>query len=201
LLAPALFAASIYMTLSRLITSLNATHLSPIPIKHLTKAFLLGDWLSFIIQGNSASLTFRPKTQKIGEVLIVIGLFVQILSFTLFFVTAIIWHKRINKNPTSKSLEQDEDGKNNWRTTMKMMYIVSALILGRSIFRVIEYLMGYEGYLFVNEWTLYVFDAVPMLVAGGVFWWWWPGWIEVVKEEGEVIELKERRWWLLGMRM
>ena len=83
LLGPALFAASIYMTLSRLILSLNASHLSPIRPSRLTKAFLLGDVLSFSIQGNSASLTFKKKTQKVGEGMIVAGLLVQIISFGL----------------------------------------------------------------------------------------------------------------------
>lgn len=32
----------------------------------------------------------------------------------------------------------------------------------RSIFRVVEYIMGHDSYLLANEWPLYIFDAVLM---------------------------------------
>lgn len=43
LVAPALFAASIYMTLGRIIRVVNALHLSLIKPTRLTKTFVLGD--------------------------------------------------------------------------------------------------------------------------------------------------------------
>jgi hypothetical protein len=55
-----------------------------------------------------------------------------------------------------------------------MLYGVSALVMARSLFRVVEFIMGNDGYLLSTEWPNYVFDAVPMLVAMGIFWWWWP---------------------------
>lgn len=51
LLAPALFAASIYMILGRLIRVLDAEHFSIIRTRWLTKIFVLGDVLSFAVQG------------------------------------------------------------------------------------------------------------------------------------------------------
>lgn len=50
LLAPALYAASIYMLLGRIIGSLRAEHLSFIPVRWLTKIFVFGDVLSFAFQ-------------------------------------------------------------------------------------------------------------------------------------------------------
>ncbi|SPJ88924.1 related to protein RTA1 [Fusarium torulosum] len=55
LLAPALFAASIYMILGRLIRALDAEHLSLIRTRWLTKLFVLGDILSFVVQGIGSS--------------------------------------------------------------------------------------------------------------------------------------------------
>ncbi|KAK7408327.1 hypothetical protein QQX98_009529 [Neonectria punicea] len=54
LLAPALFAASIYMILGRLIRVLDAEHFSIIRTRWLTKLFVLGDVLSFAVQGMGA---------------------------------------------------------------------------------------------------------------------------------------------------
>ncbi len=55
-----------------------------------------------------------------------------------------------------------------------MIYFVSAVIFLRSIFRVVEYIQGQEGYSLGHEWTLYVFDGVPMLIVAVVFWVWHP---------------------------
>lgn len=50
LVAPALFAASIYMVLGRIIVFTRSENLSPIRPSRLTKMFVCGDVLSFLIQ-------------------------------------------------------------------------------------------------------------------------------------------------------
>jgi hypothetical protein len=50
LLAPALFAASIYMMLGRIVVLLDAEHLCIFKKKWLTKFFVAGDILSFTVQ-------------------------------------------------------------------------------------------------------------------------------------------------------
>lgn len=50
LLAPPLYAASIYMTLGRLIVHLNAEKLSMVPVKWLTIIFVSGDVIAFLMQ-------------------------------------------------------------------------------------------------------------------------------------------------------
>lgn len=51
LLAPILYAASVYMFLGRIITFLQGKHLSYVPVQLMTKIFVGGDILSFIVQG------------------------------------------------------------------------------------------------------------------------------------------------------
>ena len=58
LIAPAFLAASIYMTLGRIITMLQAEQYSVIPLRWLTKIFVAGDVLSFLMQ---ASGTLTPR--------------------------------------------------------------------------------------------------------------------------------------------
>ena len=50
LVAPPLFAASIYMTLGRVIVALNCQQLSIVPVRFLTKIFVVGDVISFLLQ-------------------------------------------------------------------------------------------------------------------------------------------------------
>ena len=51
LVAPALFSASIYMELKRVIALVKAEHHSPIRMRWLTKIFVTGDVISFFAQG------------------------------------------------------------------------------------------------------------------------------------------------------
>ncbi|OTB04463.1 hypothetical protein M426DRAFT_73448 [Hypoxylon sp. CI-4A] len=58
--------------------------------------------------------------------------------------------------------------------TMNMLHTVSALIMIRSIFRVVEFTMGADGYPLSHEWTLYVFDSIPMLAVMVIYVKWYP---------------------------
>lgn len=58
LIAPAFFAASIYMTLGRIIFMLDAEKCSLIRLRWLTKIFVAGDVLSFLMQASGKSSVF-----------------------------------------------------------------------------------------------------------------------------------------------
>lgn len=57
--------------------------------------------------------------------------------------------------PVSKRQAFDDDLP--WKQHLYTLYTVSLLIMARSIFRVVEYAMGQDGYPLTHEWTLYVF--------------------------------------------
>lgn len=52
-----------------------------------------------------------------------------------------------------------------WQKHLYALYVASMLILVRSVFRVIEYVMGNNGYLLKKEVFLYIFDAVLMFLC------------------------------------
>lgn len=171
LIAPALFAASVYMVLGRLIRALNAESHSVVPVRWLTKIFVCGDVVSFVVQASGGGIMSTGNSMELGENIILGGLFVQIVIFGIFAVTAAIFHRRLNRQPTGASLDQPS----RWRSTMMMLYLVSALIMIRSVFRVVEYIMGHDGYPLRNEWTLYIFDALLMFGVTASFAWRFPG--------------------------
>jgi len=45
------------------------------------------------------------------------------------------------------------------------LYASSILILVRNLYRTIEYGMGWNNYLLVHEWPLYVFDGLLMVLV------------------------------------
>ncbi|KAJ5278689.1 RTA1 like protein [Penicillium angulare] len=182
LLGPTLFAASIYMTLGRLIRYIGAEHLSFIRVSRLTKTFVWGDVLSFVVQGSSSSLSILGYPQW-AKVAVVGGLAIQLVSFSLFWLTAIIFERRVRRQPTPASLLPG----NLWKKSLYMLYAISALIMIRSIFRVVEYVLGNNGYPLQHEWTLYIFDSVPMAIVMVILFIWYPSMLKTRPDfEGHV---------------
>jgi RTA1 like protein len=180
LLPPAFFAATIYMCLSRIIYHVGGEHLSLVPVRWLTRFFVGGDVISIGIQAAVAN----PKFGNIGKWFIVVALFIQLISFGLFGLTALIFHTRIRKSPTEKLPNVDRS----WISTMFMLYGLSGLIILRSIFRVVEYVMGTNGYPLTHEWTLYAFDTLPMLNVALAFCLWYPSNLSGKKSTGIQLE-------------
>ncbi|THY80686.1 RTA1-domain-containing protein [Aureobasidium pullulans] len=174
LIAPTLFAASIYMCFGRLVRKLHAESYSIIPAKWLTKTFVLGDVLSFLIQGGAAGMMIIQSLATIGKAMVIVGLVLQVLSFGLFIVTAVIFHRRLVAN-MARRVERDID----WLGIMRMLYTVSGLIMIRSIFRLVEYSEGMDGYIMSHEWTAYLFDAVPMIAVTGIYFLKFPAQLRV----------------------
>jgi hypothetical protein len=175
LLPPVLFAASIYMTLDRIIITLHGENYSPIRPSRLTKTFLAGDIISFYIQGGGGGLTATgsksngkgPNLAVLGQWVIVGGLILQIVIFGLFCFTAFTFHKRYARSVVAPAWRE-------WERMMHMLYIVSGLIMIRSLFRVIEYVLGTDGYLMAHEWPLYVFDTLLMFGVMALFYFYHP---------------------------
>ncbi|KAM3529796.1 hypothetical protein MY4038_005247 [Beauveria bassiana] len=167
LVAPALFAASIYMILGRLIRTLGASHLSLIPVAWLTTVFVMGDVLSFTLQagGGGVQASGTIEMYNLGEKLIVVGLFVQIAVFGFFVATSILFHHRIATAPTHAAIH----GTVPWKRHLFVLYTTSTIILVRSVFRVVEYLQGNGGYLISHEVCLYIFDMLLMVAVMAIF--------------------------------
>jgi predicted secreted protein len=184
LLGPALFAASIYMILGRIILLTDGERYSLIRRTWLTKIFVGGDVLSFLTQSGGGGIMSgadedNPDNMKIGEKVIIVGLCIQVIFFGFFVLTAFIFQKRGRGHLLAL------EGWVPWRKHLYVLYGTSVLILVRSVFRVAEYAQGNDGYLLRHEAFLYVFDAVLMLIV--------MAWLNIV-HPGEIAEvLKEKK--------
>jgi hypothetical protein len=171
LVAPALFAASIYMIIGRIIRSVHAEHLSLIPINWVTRIFVICDVISFTLQAGGGGIQSGGTLElyELGEKIIVAGLLMQVCVFGFFVVTAMLFHSRLAKQPTHESMQ----GHVKWRRHLYVLYATSTLILVRSIFRVVEYLQGNDGYLISHEVFLYCFDMLLMAAVMAILWVWY----------------------------
>ncbi|KAJ5202988.1 hypothetical protein N7449_005067 [Penicillium cf. viridicatum] len=168
LLAPSLLAASIYMILGRIICLVDGDSRSLIRAIRLTKIFVLGDVLSFLIQSSGGGILSTAKsadTMQLGENIIIVGLIVQILFFGFFVIVSIVFHLRISARPTSSSLRTSVD----WKRCLVVLYFASILIMVRCIYRVAEYVQGQKGTLQSHEYYAYIFDALLMFLVTLVF--------------------------------
>lgn len=154
-------AATIYMIFGRLARVLHAEEHSIVRVNLLTKLFVGGDVLAFVVQGGSAGLLMIQNLAAVGKAMVIVGLVIQIISFSVFMVTSAIFHKRLVNDLTLKARSPDIP----WMRIMRLMYAISLMILVRSIFRLVEYAQGMDGYSMRHEWTLYVFDSVPMVLS------------------------------------
>lgn len=75
-------AATIYMIFGRLARVLHVEKHSIVRVSLLTKLFVGGDVLAFVMQGWAAGLLMVHSMATAGKALVVLGLAVQIISFS-----------------------------------------------------------------------------------------------------------------------
>lgn len=198
LLAPILFAASLYMSLSRIVRAVGGTGLSFIPARWLTRIFVFGDVFSFIIQASGAGLRVKAGNSggdsdmdpNLGTNIIVGGLIFQIVIFAIFILAALVFNSRCRKH-----FAHGNASTNNvpWQQSLNMLYVTSAFIMIRNIFRVVEYALGSDGYLLGVEWGVYVFDAALMTCTMAWFLWRYPDKLKKAIAEAETETETETR--------
>jgi hypothetical protein len=109
------------------------------------------------------------KNYKLGEDVTVGGLAVQLAFFSVFIVTCVIFHCRVRQSPTHEATvllaRLREQKRRRWESVLVGLYAASVLILVRSIFRIIEYVQGNNGYLISHEVFMYVFDSALMFLT------------------------------------
>ncbi|CAD0087031.1 unnamed protein product [Aureobasidium mustum] len=164
--APIFLAATMYMTLGRVIVALDAdrdhTLIRP---RWLSKIFVLFDIVCFLVQmgGIGMQCTTSSSVQKTGRTVTISGLVLQLFIFAYFIIVALVFHRRINARPTSISVHHSI----HWVRHLRILYATSVLVLVRNIFRVAEYVEGSDGPIGHSEVYLYIFDSALM---AGLMW-------------------------------
>ncbi|KAF2170388.1 hypothetical protein M409DRAFT_64148 [Zasmidium cellare ATCC 36951] len=120
LVAPSLLAASMYMELGRIIRLTDGPSFAIMRITWLTKVFVFGDVVAFLVQMMAHFSQPGGKGPKVC-------------------------------GPLGQAFDH--------------IYVCTLVVLIRVVVRLIEYSVGEDAYLMTNEWVIYVFDALLMLVV------------------------------------
>ncbi|KLO93715.1 RTM1 protein [Fusarium fujikuroi] len=147
------------MGLGRYIRKLEGEQFSLLKPNWLTKVFLVGDIVSIALQAVDGGKFVKVDTadnETTVESVVTAGIMVQLVFFTLFIALATSFHFLF----LNKSLVQPYG----WQKFMVVISVASALILVRSLFRMIEYVEGRDGELQSKEVYIYALDAIPMAI-------------------------------------
>ncbi|KAL4902772.1 hypothetical protein BDW74DRAFT_180471 [Aspergillus multicolor] len=172
LLAPILFAASVYMFLGRLIRASGHPDLSLIRITWLTKIFVAGDIFCFLIQAAGAAKLVNADTVNAvnsAQNIVLGGLGLQVLFFCVFAACAVVFHVRV----LSPRIRGNVYPGLNLNAMLGTLYLSSLLITVRNVYRLLEYTEGEDGYLQSHEWPTYGLDVVLMAVIMGITLFWY----------------------------
>ncbi|KAF9962428.1 hypothetical protein BGZ65_009196 [Modicella reniformis] len=197
-ISPTAFLAFNYMLYGRFITAIDPkfdihnikagskmekSRFSFIPPRIVGRTFVWSDIITFLIQMAAGGLQAGggtkgdAKMSELGFNLFLAAVIIQGISYCLFTVLLLVAVKKLieerRKSPSMRG--------NGWmgldsRTTLivAQLFVSSIFIIIRSIFRIVEYAGGYDGYLANEEVYLFVLDAAPLVIAIGVFAFIWP---------------------------
>lgn len=165
LCAPPLLAGSIYMSLGRLITALDASRFSLIRPSILTKLYVLIDVLAFFSQlaGVGVQASGDADLMAIGKKCILGGLIFQEVALVFFTYVAVKVQQKLTREPTDVSLGIGHVLR--WRRYLAAMYVATLLLIVRNMIRLVEFAQGPKGTIASSEAFIYVFDAVPMVLV------------------------------------
>ncbi|KAF2630952.1 hypothetical protein BU25DRAFT_455298 [Macroventuria anomochaeta] len=132
LLAPILFAASFYMFLGRIVLATGPTEASIVRPTWLTKIFLGGDILCFLVQAAGAGMLAKTDASKVtrdlGKIVVLAGLIIQLFVVVFFMVVAATFHMRARK---IERIERHKEGcllAHEWPT-----YIFDVLLMASAL--------------------------------------------------------------------
>ncbi|PSN69619.1 hypothetical protein BS50DRAFT_547266 [Corynespora cassiicola Philippines] len=156
--AAPLLAATIYMSLRRVLQSLDAVEYAPLSIRWMSKLFVLADVGCFVSQIMGSAMRADVETADTGTKLLMGGLVTQVIIFVIYIAMTATVHVRLNREPTLPACHPAM----NWRPIVFSLYFVSVAFLIRNLVRILEFKA--DEHSFINsEAALYVFDGVFML--------------------------------------
>lgn len=155
------------MIYGRIVIFVNSPDASVIRPDRVTKIFVCGDVVSFFMQAGGGGMMAQASMASLGQKIMLVGLFTQLLFFSFFLTISLIFWKRMRSSAKLYSVPQY--GKHTWKSLMKLLFAAAIIIILRCVYRIIEFAQGNDGYLVSHEIFMYIFDAIPMFLVQVMF--------------------------------
>ncbi|EIM86536.1 uncharacterized protein STEHIDRAFT_139394 [Stereum hirsutum FP-91666 SS1] len=190
LLSPCAFLATNYVTLTHLSNSLGDDVVARcllIRSSRLVRFFVWSDVITFFVQAGGSGLTSTASLATIGSDVAIVGLALQLASYVLFTMVLLIFGYRVRQHFPEVWMQVDvakTSEKNfslvargpapDWRVLYGVLCVTSVGIIVRSIFRLLEFIGGYDGFLMTHEGYFFCLDALPLWLAMSIYCFVWP---------------------------
>ncbi|KAL0948425.1 hypothetical protein HGRIS_011004 [Hohenbuehelia grisea] len=178
--APCAFIASTYVLLGRLARFVECDEALLIAPQYITRIFVISDISTFLIQaaggGASASASSNGGSVIPGARISLVGVILQLVSFVVFTFLYLVFMIRVYTGRKDLWTKHRNQGwQSDWRSLAFALGIGCLGIIIRSVFRTVELSEGYGGHLSTTESYFYALDALPLIIAVGVYILVWPG--------------------------
>ncbi|CAN9372390.1 unnamed protein product [Alternaria alternata] len=152
---PPVYALINYFILSRLLY--YVPYLAPLHPGRVATTFIGLDGVCEILIGQGAwrmaDSSSTDAERKLGSDLVTASLCLQAALFGAFGLLAAQFHRRANK---AGILKKD------LRVVLYVMYVSASIVTIRCIYRLVEYILGWESSIYQNEIYFWIFEAVIM---------------------------------------
>lgn len=165
---PPVYALINYFVLSRILYYIP--YLAPLHPGRVATTFIGLDGVCEILIGNGAwrmaNSSMTVAQRKLGSNMVTASLCLQATLFGAFGLLAAQFHRRANKAGVLKK---------DLKVVLWVMYVSAIIITIRCIYRLVEYIEGWESPIYQNEVYFWIFEAVIMFINTALLNIWHPG--------------------------
>ncbi|GJJ75464.1 hypothetical protein EMPS_07822 [Entomortierella parvispora] len=195
-ISPSTFLAFNYMLYGRFIIAIDPefgmdkaqsktekSRYSFIPPRIVGRTFVWSDVITFFIQMTAGGLqaaggSKNQSLANLGNNMFLVGVSAQGVSYCLFTALLTVALKRLIRERQTTGVARQNRGclglDRNTTLIVVGFYMSSLFIIVRSVYRIVEFAQGYAGQLISKEIYMFLLDAVPLVLAIGVWAVNWP---------------------------
>lgn len=165
---PPIYALINYFILSRILYYIP--YLAPLHPGRVATTFVGLDAVCEILIGQGAwrmaNSSMTDAQRRLGARLVMTSLCLQAALFGTFGLLAAQFHRRASKAGVLK---------NDLVVVLRVLYVSAFIITARCLYRLVEYIEGWDSEIYKNEVYFWVFDAAIMFINTVLLNVWHPG--------------------------
>ncbi|KAJ4369638.1 hypothetical protein N0V83_005400 [Neocucurbitaria cava] len=165
---PPVYALINYLILSRILYYIP--YLAPMHPGRVATTFVGLDGVCEILIGNGAwrmaNSSMTDAQRKVGANMVKASLCLQAALFGAFGLLAAQFHHRANKAGVLKK---------DLKVLLCVMYVSATIVTIRCIYRLVEYIEGWDSSIYQNEVYFWIFEASIMFINTALLNMWHPG--------------------------
>jgi hypothetical protein len=165
---PPVYALINYFILSRMLYYIP--YLAPLHPGRVATTFVGLDGVCEILIAQGAWRMVNSEStdaqRQLGSNLVTASLCLQAALFGAFGLLAVQFHRRANKAGVFKK---------DLKVVLYVMYVSATIVTIRCIYRLVEYIEGWESSIYQNEIYFWIFEALIMFINTALLNIWHPG--------------------------